>query len=93
MIKHIVMWNLFDAADAPRFKAQLDTCNALVPGMLEFEVAIKTVGLEANCDVVLYSVFENSAALAAYQNHPHHQHVSGALGTLREIRSVLDYEI
>lgn len=93
MIKHIVMWNLFDAADAPRFKAQLDTCNALVPGMVEFEVAIRTVGLEANCDVVLYSVFENSAALAAYQNHPHHQHISGALSTLRETRSVLDYEI
>ena len=33
-----------------------------------------------------------SAALAAYQNHPHHQHVSGGLGALRETRTVLDYE-
>lgn len=61
--------------------------------MLGFEVAIRTANLEANCDVVLYSVFENSAALAAYQNHPHHQHVSGGLGALRDTRTVLDYEI
>ncbi|MFC5523404.1 Dabb family protein [Polaromonas jejuensis] len=93
MIKHIVMWRLKDAADAPHFKAQLDSCRELVPGMLGFEVAIRTADLEANCDVVLYSVFQDSAALAAYQNHPHHQHISRGLGALRETRSVLDYEI
>ena len=70
MIKHIVMWKLKDEAQAAYFKAQLDSCRELVPGMLEFEVAIRTAGMEANCDVVLYSVFESSAALAAYQNHP-----------------------
>ena len=92
MIKHVVMWKLKSAEDAPHFKARLDSCSQLVPGMLAFEVAIRTAGQEANCDVVLYSVFEDSAALAAYQNHPHHQHVSSRLGALRETRSVLDYE-
>ncbi|MDB5744175.1 MAG: Stress responsive alpha-beta barrel [Polaromonas sp.] len=93
MLRHIVMWKLKDAADAPRFKAQLDSCQRLVPGMLTFEVAIRTAGLEANCDVVLYSVFDSREALATYQNHPHHQQVSQLLGALRETRSVLDYEI
>jgi len=93
MIKHIVMWKLKDEAQAAHFKAQLDSCRDLVPGMLEFEVATKTAGLENNCDVVLYSVFENSAALAAYQTHPHHQLVSSGLGPLRQTRSVLDYDI
>lgn len=92
MIKHIVMWKLKDASDAPYFKAQLDSCSQLVPGMLKFEVATRTTDLEATCDVVLYSVFESSLALAAYQNHPHHQHVSSGLGALRDTRSVLDYE-
>ena len=92
MIKHIVMWKLKDELQAAHFKAQLDSCRDLVPGMLEFEVATKTAGLEANCDVVLYSVFEDSAALAAYQNHPHHQLVSSGLGPLRQTRSVLDYD-
>ena len=93
MIKHIVMWKLKDAAQAPFFKAQLDSCKHLVPGMLTFEVAIRTDELEANCDVVLYSVFEDKAALAAYQHHSQHQQVSGVLGALRETRTVLDYEI
>ena len=92
MIKHIVMWKLKDELQAAHFKAQLDSCRDLVPGMLEFKVATRTAGLEANCDVVLYSVFEDSAALAAYQNHPHHQLVSSGLGPLRQTRSVLDYD-
>ena len=32
MIRHIVMWTLHDPADAPRFKALLDSCARLVPG-------------------------------------------------------------
>ena len=93
MIKHVVMWKLKNAADAPHFKAQLDTCIDLVPGMRRFEVATRTPELDANCDVVLYSEFEDAAALAAYQNHPHHQQISTGLGVLRDTRSVLDYEI
>lgn len=93
MIRHIVMWKLKNAADAPDFKARLDTCRQLVPGMHAFEVAIRTPGLEANGDVVLYSEFENSAALAAYQHHPHHQLISSGLGALRDTRTVPDYEV
>jgi quinol monooxygenase YgiN len=86
------MWKLKNPADAPRFKAQLDTCAQLVAGMRRFEVAIRTPELDANCDVVLYSEFDSVAALAAYQAHPYHQQVSASLGPLRETRSVLDYE-
>jgi hypothetical protein len=93
VIRHIVMWQLKDPSDAPRFKSELDTCAQLVPGMVKFEVAIRTPALDANCDVVLYSEFENAIALNAYQMHPHHQRISISLGILRETRSVLDYEI
>ncbi len=93
MIKHIVMWKLKNPADAAHFKSQLDSCIDLVHGMRRFEVAIRTAELDANCDVVLYSEFEDAAALAAYQNHPHHQQISLVLGALRDTRSVLDYEI
>jgi quinol monooxygenase YgiN len=91
MIRHVVIWKLKDAADAPRFKALLDSCAGLVPGMLEFEVGIRSEGLEANADVVLVSTFSAPAALEAYQQHPHHKAVSAQLGPLREARSVLDY--
>jgi quinol monooxygenase YgiN len=91
MIRHVVIWRLKDPADAPRFKALLDGCAALVPGMLEFEVGIRADGLEANADVVLVSTFSDAQALEAYQHHPHHKAVSAQLGPLRETRSVLDY--
>jgi hypothetical protein len=93
MLKHIVMWKLKDPADATRFKAELDSCRGLVPGMREFEVATRVDGLEANCDVVLYSVFDDAVALEAYLVHPRHKEVSALLGTLRESRHVLDYPI
>jgi quinol monooxygenase YgiN len=90
-IRHVVIWTLHDPADAVGFKAELDSCAGLVPGMREFEVGIRDATLEANADVVLVSLFNDEAALAAYQNHPHHQGVSARLGVLRSERRVVDY--
>jgi quinol monooxygenase YgiN len=92
-IRHIVMWKLRDPADAGRFKALLDGCASLVDGTLQFEVAIRRDGFEANCDVVLLATFRDTATLAAYQTHPHHRAVSAQLGPLRETRSVLDHPV
>ncbi|WP_280155297.1 Dabb family protein [Piscinibacter sp. XHJ-5] len=91
MIRHVVIWKLKNPADAPRFKALLDGCAGLVAGMLEFDVGIRSDGMEANADVVLVSTFSDAQALEAYQRHPHHQAVSAQLGPLRDTRSVLDY--
>ncbi|HSU20341.1 MAG TPA: Dabb family protein [Variovorax sp.] len=92
MIKHIVMWTLNDPADAPRFKSLLETCKGLVPGMREFDVAVRAEGLEASHDVVLCSVFDDAAALQSYVVHPKHQSVAATLGTLRASRAVFDFE-
>ncbi len=91
MIRHVVIWQLIDAADALRFKALLDSCAQLVPGMLRFEVGIRSPGLEANADVVLVSTFTDAAALDAYQNHPQHKRVSAQLGPLRSARHIVDH--
>ena len=93
MIKHIVMWKLKNAKDVPRFVELLSTCQALVPGMMEFEVAAANAKLEANADVVLYSVFANRSALNDYQDHPAHIKISTELGAMRDTRMVLDYEV
>lgn len=93
MIKHIVMWTLKNPVDAASFKAQLDSCRNVVPGMGAFEVATKTGALAGSCDVVLYSEFDSAAALAAYQVHPHHQTVAAVLGLLRQSRVDMDYEV
>lgn len=93
MIKHIVMWKLKNPADAAFFKAQLDSCKDIVPGMNEFEAAVQTDGLDANQDVALYSVFDDAAALQAYIVHPHHKDIVATLKTLAESRSALDYQV
>jgi quinol monooxygenase YgiN len=91
-LRHIVMWKLKDPADAARFVALLESCARVVPGILEFEVGARAPGLEASCDVVLVSTYTDAAALAAYQNHPHHKQDAAPLGEMRESRHVLDYE-
>jgi quinol monooxygenase YgiN len=93
MIRHIVMWTLHTPADAAYFKAQLDSCAHLVPGMLSLEVGVASPDLDCNCHVVLNSAFTDKAALDAYQTHPHHLAVSANVGKLRLTRHVLDYAV
>jgi quinol monooxygenase YgiN len=100
MLKHIVMWKLKEhaegadrAANAVKVKALLDACDSLVPGMLKLEVAIAEPGLEATCDVVMYSEFTDKAALDAYQNHPQHVALKPFVGAVREARQCMDYQL
>lgn len=91
MIKHIVMWQLHNPADATRFKELLDSCRTVVPGILEWEVGIRHPRLEASMDVVLVSTFADKAALDAYQVHPQHVAVKDELAKMRSQRTILDY--
>ena len=99
MIKHIVMWKLKEraegadkAANAAKMKTLLTGCRDLVPGIVEFEVALAQPGLEATYDVVLYSVFRDRAALDAYQEHPAHVALKPFIGAVRLERQCMDYE-
>ncbi len=91
MIKHIVLWTLHNPADGPRMKELLESCRNVVPGIVALEVGLRTDALEANADVVLYSVFKDKAALDAYQNHPDHVAVKGQIKPMCASRTVLDY--
>lgn len=91
MLRHIVMWTLNDPADASRFADALRSCRAIVPGMREFDVGVRTDGFEASADVVLVSSFDDEDALTAYLEHPHHRSVGIGLATMRASRSVLDF--
>jgi heme-degrading monooxygenase HmoA len=100
MLKHIVMWKLKEhaegankAANAAKMKRLLDCCANLVPGTIEFEVAVAAPGLEATYDVVLYSVFSDRNALAAYQEHPEHVALKPFIGAVRLERQCMDYEV
>jgi len=100
MLKHIVMWKLKEyaegadrSANAAKLKLLLDGCANVVPGILKFEVAVAQPGLEATYDIILYSEFENKAALDAYQNHPDHVAIKPFFGAVREARQCMDYVV
>jgi len=100
MLKHIVFWKLKDhaegadrATNAKKLKAMLDSCADIVPGIVEFEVAVAQSGLEATYDIVLYSAFDSRAALDAYQNHPEHVKIKPFFAAVREARQCMDYEV
>ena len=100
MIKHIVMWKLKEQAEgadrranAEEMKRRLDACADIVPGILQFEVALAQPGLEATYDVVLVSAFENKEALEAYASHPTHQALMPFFKAVRDERQCMDYEV
>ncbi|HSW22558.1 MAG TPA: Dabb family protein [Burkholderiaceae bacterium] len=93
MIRHVVMWELHDPAQAPAFRAALLPCARLVAGTRSYEVAIKSDTLPASVHVCLIATFDDAAALQRYQDHPLHQEVVRRIGPLRKQRHILDYEV
>ncbi len=96
MIRHVVMWELNDPADAARFGDMLGECRVLVgevPGMRSFEIGRRCEGLAASADVCLIAGFDDAAALVAYETHRLHRDVSARLAPLRRARHVLDHEV
>ena len=99
MVKHIILWQLKDElSDAEKInvkagiKEGLEALQGKIPGLLEIKV--DTVGLaSSNCDVMLYSVFEDETSLKGYAIHP--EHVAVANGKVRpftKTRLCLDFE-
>lgn len=98
MIKHIVIWKLKEHAEgndrkmnAGLVKDKLEALTGLVPGLLKLEVGLD-LGLDKGAyDVVLYTEFENEAALAEYQAHPEHKAVFPFIAAVRDARHAVDY--
>ncbi|MCY1325937.1 Stress responsive A/B Barrel Domain protein [compost metagenome] len=99
MIKHIVMWNvqgedveqkLSAAADV---KARFEGLIGRIPGLRSLEVGIDVSRVSYACDVVLYTEFEDEAALAAYAEHPAHLEVRRQLEGVRTARYQVDYTV
>ena len=103
MIKHIVLWQLKDDAEgqtrmenARQLKAQLEALNGRIPGLRWLEVGLHVEDSHAgedDADVVLYSEFDDMAALEAYYPHPAHQAVVPFARAIRLTRKVINYEV
>ena len=93
MIRHVVMWELHDPAQASAFRDALLPCARLVSGMRSYEVAIHSDTLPSSVHVCLIATFDDADALRRYQDHPLHREVSHRIGPLRKQRHLLDYEV
>ena len=99
MIKHVVIWNLKESAcgnsrseNARLLKQKLEALAGRIPGLERIEVGIN-INTEGDAgDVVLYSEFEDAAALDAYLKHPEHVAIAPFAREVRENRRVVDYE-
>ncbi|MBP3692520.1 MAG: Dabb family protein [Clostridia bacterium] len=96
MVKHIILWKLKEEHNTADVKAnikrELEALSGKIPGLIEIKV--ETVGLaSSNADVMLYSVFENEAALKGYAVHPAHVKVADTfVRPFTETRLCLDFE-
>ncbi|NTU45538.1 MAG: Dabb family protein [Chlorobiaceae bacterium] len=100
MIKHIVMWQLKDAAhgndsqtNARLIQQKLEALRGRIQGMLAIEVGLDFSRSESSGDVVLYTEFVDRQSLDAYQIHPLHQALKPFIGEASRERRVVDYEI
>ncbi len=99
MVKHIVMWRLKEqahgndrVANARHIKERLESLAGRIDGLLAIEVGIDFSASADAADLVLYSVFRDREALAAYHAHPLHQAVIPLVAETRSERRVVDYE-
>lgn len=99
MIRHIVMWNVSGATRADkqaaidRLRASFHGLRGRIPGLLHLELGADTSAVDYACDVVLYSEFEDQAALDAYASHPEHLRVKQEVEGLRIARHQVDYRV
>jgi hypothetical protein len=95
MIRHIVMWKLKAPdreANARKMKELLESLRGRVPGMSRIEVGIALPAADS-ADVVLISEHDDLGALDTYQQHPEHVAMKDFIGSVRETRQVIDYEV
>ncbi len=96
MVKHIILWKLKEEHNTDEvkkgIKEGLEALLGVIPGLLEISVQTEKLP-SSNADVMLYSVFEDEAALKTYATHPAHVAVAdGKVRPFTQTRMCLDFE-
>ncbi len=99
MLRHIVMWKFLTYAESAdkkqnllKAKALLESLRGKIKEIRFLEVGIDVTHTERSYDLVLYTEFDNPAALVAYQQHAEHVKVVEFLRKVQSERGVIDYE-
>lgn len=99
MVRHIVAWKLKESfspeerlAHAQAIKSKLEALPDVIEGIVSMKVIYPLLA-SSDMDLLLDSTFESQESLDAYQVHPAHKQVSAYVGTVREERVCLDFEV
>ena len=95
MVKHIILWKLkeeFNTDEVKKgIKEGLEGLMGKIPGLLEISVQTEKLS-SSTADVMLYSVFEDEAALKGYSVHPNHVEVANSkVRPFTESRYCMDF--
>lgn len=100
MIKHIVMWKLYDQAEGhtaeENFAIARDGLIALtktIPVIREIDIFRNAKPDEKNMDMVLVSSFDSLEELSYYAGHPDHLKIGAFIGKIAFQRAAIDYQI
>ncbi len=96
MVKHIILWTLKEESNTPAVKADmksaLEGLVGVVPGLITMQIELAPLPT-SNTDVMLYSEFEDAAALRGYAIHPAHVSVADTyVRPFTATRTVMDFE-
>ena len=96
MVKHIILWKLKEEFNNDEVKLgiknNLEGLKGVIDGLIEIQVQIEAIK-SSNADIMLYSAFENEAALKNYAVHPAHVRVADTfVRPFTETRLCLDFE-
>ncbi len=95
MVKHIILWKLKEEYNTDvvkrGIKEGLEGLMGKIPGLLEISVQTEKLA-SSTADVMLYSVFEDEAALKGYAVHPNHVEVANTkVRPFTESRYCMDF--
>ncbi|SKA95023.1 Stress responsive A/B Barrel Domain [Paucidesulfovibrio gracilis DSM 16080] len=100
MIKHIVMWKLKPEAlgnsadeNAAKMKQMLEALQGVIPVLRSIEVSHDIRESVPECDVLLFSEFDNMDDLSTYATHPAHLECVDFIKQVVSERRVVDYAI
>ena len=94
VITHIVTFKLTDdrREEADRCKALLDGLVGVVPSLRSMVVGVNVVASPRAHTLALIATFDDLAGLEAYQVHPAHEEVAGALRAASSSIAAVDFE-
>lgn len=101
MVKHIILWTLNpELSDEQKeevkegIKADLESLNGVVPGLIDVKVNVDGRLASSNCDVMLDCTLESEEALKAYAVHPAHVKIANTKVRPYTVqRTCLDFEV